>query len=64
MYRIQPPKHYKKKFDGSKSLFQICWEDFLRDSPNVENDEEVYDYLDYRASEYVNDSHSRFYLYG
>jgi hypothetical protein len=61
---LKPPKYYRKHLECSKKLFQVVWEDFLRDSPNYESDEDILDYLNFRCSEYVNDDTSEFYLYG
>jgi hypothetical protein len=63
-YHIKPPKYYRKKFTESKALFQEVWAEFIHNSPNVESDDEVMDYLDHLASDRVNDESSPFYLYG
>lgn len=63
-YVLKNPKYYKKLANISKSLFNHIWPKFIHDSPNVENDEEVIDYLDLLAVEEVNDESSPFYLYG
>ena len=58
----------REAFDGSLGLFEACWRqyrEYLRgaiDYPESLND--VSDWLDQIASEKVNDSTSRFYIYG
>jgi len=55
-------------FDGSDDLFRACWRRYLQylrgaiNSPTSQDD--VDEWLDAIASELVNDSGSRFYIYG
>ncbi len=63
-YVIKNPKHYKKLANINKGLFNYIWPQFVHDSPNVESDEEVLEYLDMLAVEEVNTESSPFYLYG
>lgn len=67
-YTLQAPEYYARTFDGSRGLFRACWTWYRRqlrgaiDSPR--SDADVSQWLDARAAELVNDSHSRFYLHG
>lgn len=53
----------RKKFRGSTALFNACWKQYLRDSDDTDIND-VMDYLDELASSRVNNSASRFYIYG
>jgi hypothetical protein len=61
-------KDYAKSFDGSIDLFNACWRKLLAYSKGSEVDFnqniEVERLLEEFASELVNDSSSRFYIYG
>lgn len=62
-------KDYKKSFSGSSDLFNVCWRKFLifqsaTGEPDINEIIEVETLLDQFASELVNDSSSRFYIYG
>jgi hypothetical protein len=54
----------KKQFDGSNALFNYCWRKLLRIEKENGIVEDVNNYLDTLAAEEVNDSSSRFYIYG
>jgi hypothetical protein len=61
-------KDYARAFDGSVDLFNACWRKLLAYSKDIEVDFnqniEVERLLEEFASELVNDSSSRFYIYG
>jgi len=58
----------QKRFDGSTELFNACWRQYrgfvngATDDPS--NIDDVMQWLDTIASEKVNNSASRFYIYG
>jgi hypothetical protein len=56
------------RFDGSSDLFNSCWRKYQREilpgTDNPENIADVMNWLDALAAEKVNDSASRFYIYG
>lgn len=58
----------RKQFNGSLDLFNACWRKYRRDMlPGTDDPEELSDvtgWLEAIASELVNDSSSRFYIYG
>lgn len=68
MYSIQAKAYYSARFDGSAALFSTCWRKYRKliaegyDDPTC--DEDVDSFLDALASEQVNDSNTRFYIYG
>lgn len=57
-----------RRFDGSAELFNSCWSKYKRDilpgTDNPQNISDVMQWLDTIAAEKVNDSKSRFYIYG
>jgi hypothetical protein len=60
---------YWKSFDGSRDLFDTVWRklrSYAKSSINLDwnDNKEVEQWLDTLASELVNDSSSRFYIYG
>ena len=60
---------YWKSFDGSRDLFDTVWRklrSYAKSSINLDwnNNKEVESWLETLASESVNDSSSRFYIYG
>jgi hypothetical protein len=62
-------KDYEKSFSGSSDLFNVCWRKFLSfqsatGEPDINEIIEVEILLGQFASELVNDSSSRFYIYG
>ena len=62
-------KDYARDFDGSVDLFNAVWRKFLdyqsaTGEPDINDSDEVELLLGQFASELVNDSSSRFYLYG
>jgi hypothetical protein len=62
-------KDYEKSFSGSSDLFNACWRKFLAyqsatGEPDFNENIEVEILLDQFSSEIVNDSSSRFYIYG
>ena len=68
-YTLQPPAHYRDRFDGSPRLFRACWRQYRAwmaegaiDDPTT--DQDVLDWLDSIAAERVNDGRSSFYIYG
>ena len=67
-YRLQPPRYYRPKFDGSDRLFRACWRQYRGwlngaiDAPACDDD--VMDWLEQIAAQRVNDGDSPFYMYG
>jgi hypothetical protein len=62
-------KDYARGFDGSIDLFNACWRKLLAyqsatGEPDINENLEVERLLEEFASELVNDSSSRFYIYG
>lgn len=68
MYTIKAKAYYAIRFSGSAALFSTCWRKYRKlvaegyDSPTC--DEDVDSFLDELASELVNNSGTRFYIYG
>ena len=68
MYTLKTPSYYQTTFEGSERLFRAAWRQYRRlltdsiDTPACDSD--VNDWLDSIASEMVNDTDSRFYIYG
>ena len=66
-YRVSKSEA-REQFDGSVRLFEACWRQYREylggsiDHP--ESLDDVVEWLDQIASEKVNDSGSRFYIYG
>jgi hypothetical protein len=57
----------RKEFDGSQDLFNSCWRKLLwfeRNSDGAMSQLEAEEFLDMVCSELVNNSNSRFYIYG
>jgi hypothetical protein len=56
------------QFDGSKELFDLCWEKYrneiLPGTDNPENINDVNNWLNVIASEEVNNPESDFFIYG
>lgn len=58
----------RKNFEGSNQLFESCWRKYLSylngsiDNPDCQ--ENIDSWLETIASEKVNDSKSKFYIYG
>ena len=52
-YQLRPVAYYRRTFDGSRGLFDLCWRQyraFLRgDIDNPTCDDDVIDWLDHRA---------------
>lgn len=68
-YEVKKRAHYQPRFDGSRGLFNACWNQFQRyrregaiDEP--QDDEDVMQWLDEIAAEKVNNPQSRFWIYG
>ena len=62
-------ERYRKSFSGSSDLFNVCWRKLLsyaKSSIDLDwhDSEEVERWLSVLSSELVNDSSSRFYIYG
>jgi hypothetical protein len=66
--RFDVRKRAMKNFEGSVDLFDACWRTYLRDIlPGTDDPkclDDVMNWLEQIASEKVNDSKSRFYIYG
>lgn len=66
-YRLKRKSEYRKLFVGSAALFDSCWRKLSREIlPHVSctSDDEVLEWLDSIAAEKVNNSGSRFFIYG
>ena len=67
-YELKPKSHYRAGFDGSDALFDHCWRMYRAALAgaidNPEDDSDVQGWLEAFASEAVNNSRSRFYIYG
>lgn len=69
MYKLGRPSAYRGGFKGSDRLFRACWGDYRRWLRNgamglPQEMMEVRHWLDAIASDKVNNSRSRFYIYG
>lgn len=67
-YDVVTPDYYRRQFDGSRCLFNACWEQYrewLRDAIDGPTcDADVMEWLEQSANEKVNNPRSRFYIYG
>jgi len=67
-YKMPPKRVFRDRFKGSDALFEACWRQYRQylngaiDDPTCDDD--VMGWLESIASERVNSSSSRFYLYG
>jgi len=67
-YEPKPKRYYKRYFEGSRELYNYCWNKYTGylkgaiDDPT--NDADVNSWLESLASEAVNNSRTKYYVYG